>query len=36
VFAFFYFLAGIVADCGFQPFGLWPLTIAGFAALLCG
>jgi apolipoprotein N-acyltransferase len=28
------FLAGIAAACGFQPFGLWPLSLAAFAALL--
>jgi apolipoprotein N-acyltransferase len=30
----FAFLAGLVAACGFQPLGLWPLTLAGFAALI--
>src|SRR4028118_1130898 len=28
------FLAGIAAACGFQPLGIWPLTLAGFAALI--
>lgn len=28
------FLAGLAAACGFQPIGLWPLTILAFAALL--
>ncbi len=28
------FLAGLVAACGFQPVGLWPLTLAGIAGLL--
>jgi apolipoprotein N-acyltransferase len=28
------FLAGLVAACGFQPIGLWPLTPAAFALLL--
>ncbi|HEX9966539.1 MAG TPA: apolipoprotein N-acyltransferase [Solirubrobacterales bacterium] len=28
------FLAGTVAACGFQPLGLWPLTLLAFAALL--
>ena len=28
------FLAGLAAACGFQPFGLWPLTVAAVAALL--
>jgi len=28
------FLAGAVAACGFQPWNLWPLTLAAFAALL--
>jgi apolipoprotein N-acyltransferase len=28
------FLAGLVAACGFQPFGLWPLTLAAVAVLL--
>ena len=29
----FAFLAGLAAACGFQPLGLWPLTIAGYAGL---
>jgi apolipoprotein N-acyltransferase len=28
------FLAGLAAACGFQPFGLWPLTLAAIALLL--
>ncbi|HEX8448526.1 MAG TPA: apolipoprotein N-acyltransferase, partial [Allosphingosinicella sp.] len=28
------FLAGLVAACGFEPIGLWPLTLAAFAFLL--
>jgi apolipoprotein N-acyltransferase len=28
------FLAGLAAACGFQPLGLWPLTLAAFAFLL--
>jgi apolipoprotein N-acyltransferase len=28
------FLAGLATACGFQPIGLWPLTIVAFAALL--
>ena len=28
------FLAGVVSACGFEPWGLWPLTIAAFAVLL--
>jgi apolipoprotein N-acyltransferase len=28
------FLAGLAAACGFQPIGLWPLTIAALAVLL--
>src|SRR5688572_23726109 len=28
------FLAGLVSALGFQPVGLWPLTIFAFAALL--
>jgi apolipoprotein N-acyltransferase len=28
------FLAGLAAACGFQPLGLWPLTLAAFALLL--
>ena len=28
------FLAGLVAACGFEPLGWWPLTILGFAGLL--
>ncbi|HEX8364132.1 MAG TPA: apolipoprotein N-acyltransferase [Allosphingosinicella sp.] len=28
------FLAGAVGACGFQPWNLWPLTLAAFAALL--
>lgn len=28
------FLAGLAAACGFQPIGLWPLTLAAFAGLL--
>jgi apolipoprotein N-acyltransferase len=30
----FAFLAGIVSACGFEPLGLWPLTLLAFAALL--
>lgn len=28
------FLAGLVSACGFAPLGLWPLMLAGLAALL--
>jgi apolipoprotein N-acyltransferase len=28
------FLAGLVGACGFQPLGLWPLTLAAFAGLM--
>ncbi|HEX8061876.1 MAG TPA: apolipoprotein N-acyltransferase [Allosphingosinicella sp.] len=28
------FFAGLVAACGFQPIGLWPVTLAAFALLL--
>ena len=28
------FLAGLVSALGFEPVGLWPLTVFGFAALL--
>jgi apolipoprotein N-acyltransferase len=28
------FLAGLVAACGFEPIGIWPLTPAAFALLL--
>jgi apolipoprotein N-acyltransferase len=28
------FLAGLAAACGFQPWGVWPLTLLGFAVLL--
>ena len=28
------FLLGLVAACGFQPIGWWPLSVAGFAGLL--
>ena len=35
-FLFFSFLAGLVAACGFQPLGLWPLTIAGVRLPCCG
>ena len=28
------FLAGLVAACGFEPLGLWPLTLAAVAGLL--
>jgi apolipoprotein N-acyltransferase len=28
------FFAGLIAACGFEPIGLWPLTLAGVAALL--
>jgi apolipoprotein N-acyltransferase len=28
------FAAGLVGACGFQPWGLWPLTILAFAVLL--
>ena len=31
---FFSFLAGVAGACGFEPLGLWPLTLAAFAALL--
>ena len=31
---FLSFLAGLIAACGFQPIDLWPLGLAGFAALL--
>ncbi len=31
---FLSFLAGLVAACGFQPIGLWPLTIVALAGLL--
>jgi apolipoprotein N-acyltransferase len=31
---FFSFLAGLIAACGFQPIGLWPLTILSLASLL--
>lgn len=27
-------VAGAIAACGFQPLGLWPLTLAGLAALI--
>lgn len=30
----FAFIAGAAAACGFQPLGLWSLTLAAFAALL--
>jgi apolipoprotein N-acyltransferase len=30
----FAFLAGLVAACGFEPLGLWPLTLLAFAFLL--
>ena len=30
----FALLAGLVAACGFEPLGLWPLTLVGFAALM--
>jgi apolipoprotein N-acyltransferase len=30
----FSFLAGLAAACGFQPLGLWPLSLAAFAFLL--
>ncbi|MGZ8286706.1 MAG: apolipoprotein N-acyltransferase [Allosphingosinicella sp.] len=30
----FSFLAGLVAACGFEPIGFWPLTPAAFALLL--
>jgi apolipoprotein N-acyltransferase len=30
----FAFLAGLAAACGFQPLGLWPLTLGAFALLL--
>ncbi|HEX8380884.1 MAG TPA: apolipoprotein N-acyltransferase [Allosphingosinicella sp.] len=30
----FAFVAGLAAACGFQPLGLWPLTLAAFAVLL--
>jgi len=30
----FAFAAGLAAACGFQPWGLWPLTLMGFAALI--
>ncbi|MGA9581512.1 MAG: apolipoprotein N-acyltransferase, partial [Allosphingosinicella sp.] len=28
------FLAGLAAACGFEPIGLWPLTLAAFGLLL--
>jgi apolipoprotein N-acyltransferase len=28
------FLAGLASACGFQPWGVWPLTLAAFAVLL--
>ncbi len=28
------FIAGAIGACGFQPLGLWPLTIAAFAVLI--
>jgi len=28
------FLAGLAAACGFEPIGIWPLTLAAFALLL--
>ena len=28
------FLAGLASACGFEPLGLWPLTLAAFALLL--
>jgi len=28
------FVAGAIAACGFQPLGLWPLTLVGFAGLI--
>jgi apolipoprotein N-acyltransferase len=28
------FAAGLAAACGFQPWGLWPLTLLGLAALM--
>jgi apolipoprotein N-acyltransferase len=28
------FSAGLAAACGFQPLGLWPLALVGFAALM--
>jgi apolipoprotein N-acyltransferase len=28
------FLAGLAGACGFEPLGLWPLTLAAFACLL--
>ena len=28
------FCAGAIAACGFQPLGLWPLTLAGLAGLM--
>lgn len=31
---FLSFLAGLVGAAGFEPWGLWPLTLAAFAALL--
>ncbi|MEA3017957.1 MAG: apolipoprotein N-acyltransferase [Sphingomonadales bacterium] len=31
---FLAFLAGLIGACGFQPLGLWPLTLAAFAGLL--
>lgn len=33
-FLFFSFLAGVASACGFQPIGLWPVSIAALAALL--
>jgi apolipoprotein N-acyltransferase len=32
-FLLFSFLAGLVSACGFEPWSLWPLTIASFAFL---
>ena len=28
------FLAGLAAACGFEPLGLWPLTLLAFALLI--
>lgn len=33
-FLFLSFLAGLIAACGFEPIGWWPLTILGLAGLL--
>jgi apolipoprotein N-acyltransferase len=33
-FLFLSLFAGLVAACGFEPFGLWPLTLVAFAGLM--